>query len=83
MDQQDYETLLWAREKFFCDSRAYNKKIIFGHTPTFYLGNQLTPQWLNDGNDIAIILHLPETTVRSYVARARKMLRDKIIKKGI
>lgn len=54
MDQQDYETLLWAREKFFCDSRAYNKKIIFGHTPTFYLGNQLTPQWLNDGNDIAI-----------------------------
>lgn len=33
--------------------------------------------------DIAIILHLPETTVRSYVARAKKMLRDKIIKKGI
>ena len=33
--------------------------------------------------DIAIILHLPETTVRSYVARARKMLKDKIIKKGI
>ena len=29
--------------------------------------------------DIAIILQLPETTVRSYVARARKMLRDKII----
>lgn len=33
--------------------------------------------------DIAMILRLPEATVRSYVARARKLLRDKIIKKGL
>ena len=54
MDQQDDETLLWTRRDFYLDPRPYNKKIIFGHTPTILLGEDHTPLWLNDGNDIAI-----------------------------
>ena len=54
MDRQDYETLLWTRQEFYFDSRTYDKKVIFGHTPTMFMGEDNTPQWLNDGNDIAI-----------------------------
>ena len=54
MDRQNYETLLWARQEFYFDSRTYDKKVIFGHTPTMFMGEDNTPQWLNDGNDIAI-----------------------------
>ena len=34
--------------------KAYDKKIVFGHTPTGFMSGENTPQWLNDGNDIAI-----------------------------
>lgn len=54
MDRQDKETLLWARQEFYYDPRVYDKIIIFGHTPTMFMGEDDTPQWLNDGNDIAI-----------------------------
>ena len=54
MAQQSDVTLLWARQEFYLDSRAYVKKVIFGHTPTMFLGDGDTPQWLNEGNDIAI-----------------------------
>ena len=54
MAQQDNETLLWTRQDFYLDSRRYDKIVIFGHTPTMYMGEDNTPQWLNDGNDIAI-----------------------------
>ena len=45
---------MWAREEFYLDSRTYGKKVIFGHTPTMFLGNEWVPQWLNHGCDIAI-----------------------------
>lgn len=54
MDQQDDETLLWVRQEFYLNPRTYDKKVIFGHTPTMFMGKEDTPQWLNDGNDIAI-----------------------------
>ena len=54
MDRQKEEILLWAREEFYLDSRTYEKKVIFGHTPTMFLGNEWVPQWLNYGCDIAI-----------------------------
>lgn len=37
MKKQNRNTLLWVREEFIYDSRKYNKKVIFGHTPTFSL----------------------------------------------
>ena len=54
MDQQLDDTLLWARQEFYGDPRAYGKKVVFGHTPTLALGEGPTPLWFNDGNDIDI-----------------------------
>ena len=54
MGRQDDETLLWIREDFYLNPKAYDKKIVFGHTPTGFMGEENTPQWLNGGNDIAI-----------------------------
>ena len=54
MDRQKADTLLWAREEFYLDPRMYGKKVIFGHTPTMFLGNDCVPQWLNHESDLAI-----------------------------
>ena len=54
MDRQDAYTLLWTRQNFYFDPRRYGKKVIFGHTPTMFLGEGSSPLWLNKGNDIAI-----------------------------
>lgn len=54
LEQQDAFTLLWTRQEFYHDSRSFGKKVIFGHTPTKFMGRGCTPQWLNRGNDIAI-----------------------------
>lgn len=54
MDRQDDETLLWVRQEFYLNPKAYDKKVVFGHTPTMFMGKEDIPQWLNDGNDIAI-----------------------------
>ena len=54
MDLQKNETMLWAREDFFLNPKVYDKPIIFGHTPTMFMGDYDTPLWLNGGNDIAI-----------------------------
>ena len=54
MDRQRADTLLWAREEFYLDPRTYGKKVIFGHTPTIFLGNESVPQWLNHESDLAV-----------------------------
>lgn len=37
MEEQDKKTLLWIRGEFIYSEKMYDKKIIFGHTPTMYL----------------------------------------------
>lgn len=54
MEEQMDDTLLWTREAFYHNPGAYHKKVIFGHTPTMFIGNTNKPLWLNGGNDIAI-----------------------------
>ncbi|MBR0382211.1 MAG: serine/threonine protein phosphatase [Eubacterium sp.] len=54
MEEQLDDTMLWTRSAFYQNPKAYSKKVIFGHTPTLFLGNTVDPLWLNDGNDIAI-----------------------------
>lgn len=43
MEEQDKHTLLWVRDKFIYDERKYYKRVIFGHTPTMYLGMEDKP----------------------------------------
>lgn len=54
MEDQDDETLLWARQEFYMDPAVYGKRIIFGHTPTMFIDGGASPLWLNGGNDISI-----------------------------
>lgn len=37
LKEQDKNTLLWIRDDFIYSEKKYDKKIIFGHTPTMYL----------------------------------------------
>lgn len=43
MNKQDKNTLLWVREEFIYDERAYDKTVIFGHTPTANLNGSWMP----------------------------------------
>lgn len=43
MKKQKRYTLLWVRESFIYDTKKYNKKIIFGHTPTVNLTDDWKP----------------------------------------
>ena len=45
---------MWTRQDFYLTPRRYDKKVIFGHTPTMFMEEDDAPQWLNDENDIAI-----------------------------
>ncbi len=36
---QDERDLLWIRDKFFRSSKRWEKTVIFGHTPTSYMGH--------------------------------------------
>ena len=36
MEKQSKNTLLWAREEFIYDTKEYNKRVIFGHTPMLF-----------------------------------------------
>lgn len=49
MDKQLKNTLLWTREAFLYDSSEYDKRVIFGHTPTYF-----EPYYSYCGNDICI-----------------------------
>lgn len=50
MEQQDSDTLLWIREAFVCNRKKYHKKVIFGHTPTFYLTGEYEPVYTISDN---------------------------------
>ena len=43
MKKQDKETLLWIREPFIYNNKKYNKKVIFGHTPTLSINRDDKP----------------------------------------
>lgn len=43
MDEQDRNTLLWVRDDFIYDGRKYHKRVIFGHTPTYFMGMDEAP----------------------------------------
>lgn len=35
LSKQNRKTMLWTREEFIYDTTKYNKKVIYGHTPSF------------------------------------------------
>lgn len=37
MEEQDEHTLLWVREDFIYNPKAYHKQVVFGHTPVVFL----------------------------------------------
>ena len=43
--KQDPEDMLWIREQFYQHSTGWEKRIVFGHTPTLFLSNQTFP-WI-------------------------------------
>lgn len=43
MNEQQKNTLLWVREDFIYNHKQYNKRVIFGHTPTATLNGQNMP----------------------------------------
>jgi serine/threonine protein phosphatase 1 len=49
---QEPETLLWAREEFICQPAYKGKTVVFGHTPTKFMGKEFTI-W-NGGDKIGI-----------------------------
>jgi serine/threonine protein phosphatase 1 len=48
LENQDTETLLWAREEFIFSPAYKDKKVVFGHTPTKYMDR---PYRIWDGGD--------------------------------
>lgn len=53
MDEQDRNTLLWIRDPFIYNTKKYNKRVVFGHTPTDFLNGGDEPL-LTYNNNIAI-----------------------------
>lgn len=41
--EQDRNDLLWIRDKFIYSLKELDKKVVFGHTPTFFLTNDNKP----------------------------------------
>ena len=50
MEEQKKEILLWTREEFIYDPKEYNKKIVFGHTPTVNLNGSWKPVYTETYN---------------------------------
>jgi serine/threonine protein phosphatase 1 len=50
MEEQSRNTLLWTREPFIYTDKEYNKKVIFGHTPTCNLNGDWKPVYTNTRN---------------------------------
>lgn len=50
MDEQDKQTLLWIREPFIYNYAKYDKRVIFGHTPTFSLNGRGMPIYTYNNN---------------------------------
>ena len=50
MQEQDKHTLLWIREDFIYNEEEYNKRVVFGHTPTLFLTDEHSPVYTMNGN---------------------------------
>lgn len=50
MNEQTRDTLLWIRQTFIFDPAAYEKKVVFGHTPADLVGMGYHPYHTNAGN---------------------------------
>lgn len=50
MNKQKRNTLLWIREQFIYNENKFNKRIVFGHTPTLFLNNGDMPLYTKAGN---------------------------------
>ncbi len=48
---QDEHDLLWIRDRFFRSSKLWEKTVIFGHTPTSYMG-QSDPVYIDEYRNI-------------------------------
>ena len=53
LNEQDRHTLLWVREPFIYNRKEYDKKVVFGHTPTMGLNGKIKPTYTYN-NNIAI-----------------------------
>jgi len=53
IDEQSEMTMLWTRDEFIWDSTEYDKKVIFGHTPTQTINKDSKPI-MTVGGDIGI-----------------------------
>lgn len=52
LKEQSKYNLLWIREEFIFNTKKYNKRIIYGHTPSFSITNDIKPYTFN--NNICI-----------------------------
>lgn len=50
LEKQDKDTLLWIRDEFIYNKKKYNKRVIFGHTPTVLLNKEYLPILTNADN---------------------------------
>lgn len=50
MNEQRRDHLLWVRESFIYSNTPYDKKVIFGHTPSLLVGRHTTPYYTQTGN---------------------------------
>jgi serine/threonine protein phosphatase 1 len=46
------EEMVWIREKFYRKNHRWKKTVIFGHTPTQYIGNQLGTVFRDEDKNI-------------------------------
>lgn len=50
MNKQNKHTLLWIREDFIYNEKKYNKRVVFGHTPTMLLTDKYKPLYTPNKN---------------------------------
>lgn len=52
IEHQSEEDMLWIREPFYRSDRRWDKTVIFGHTPTKFLGSDYSGVYFNDEKNI-------------------------------
>lgn len=50
LEKQDKDTLLWIRDEFIYNKKKYDKRVVFGHTPTILLNKEYLPILTNADN---------------------------------
>lgn len=51
-EECEADDLVWIREKFYLSKKRWNRTIIFGHTPTFYLKKGKDSVYIDDKRNI-------------------------------